>query len=252
MGRRHRYDAPDQTHHVTARVNWRAWHLAEDDAKASAARLLKNSAEAFGMAILGGVLMSNHLHLVVQSPPPELYRQLTGRRTPCRHLRAWPKHHQKSTVIAQFMRAFRHPISADRQKELELSGRFWEGEYDARPVLDELSLVVRIAYDHRNPVKAALVARAEDYRWRSASAWATGVVGAFPVTLDRTPPFGSERVSLRAEVLRYQCDSRLDEVGDDLARIFGGRSPEADSSALVELLAANRLLPRCVSGAAKR
>ena len=77
-----RNDGPGQIFHVSARVNWRTWHLSDDDTKLSLCELLGQSAEAFGVQIYGGVLMDNHLHAVLQSPPDELYRQLTGRRTP--------------------------------------------------------------------------------------------------------------------------------------------------------------------------
>ena len=236
MGHKPREDAPDLIHHVTARVNWRAWHLSDDDAKATVARLIRDASEAYGVRIFGGVLMSNHIHLVIQSPPPALYRQLTSRRTECGHLRAWPKRHQKSTVIAQFMKAVRHPVSVSRQNDLGISGRFWEGEYSARPVLDPLSLVVRIAYDHRNPVTAAMVRRPEDYDWSSARAWVTRTVGRFPVSVDGPVPFGLTRAQLQAEIVRYHSLPVLDEVGAELRRIFLDRSAEAAMAALRRVL----------------
>jgi REP element-mobilizing transposase RayT len=164
--------------------------------------------------------MSNHFHLVVQSPPEQVFRRLTGRRTKCRHFRQYPPRHQKSSVIAQFMRAVRRTMSVRRQRQLDLSGRFWEGQYDARPILDPLSLVVRIAYDHRNPVKEGMVGEAEDYRWSSAAQWATGEAGVIPVDFREPLPFGLSFGELQSRVLEYQAARELDDCATELDSLF--------------------------------
>jgi len=220
-----RNDGPGLLHHVTARVNWRAWLLDDDGSKYLLARLIREAAEEFGLDVLAAVLMSNHMHLVVRSPPSELYRHLTARRTSNRHYRPWPDGHQKSTVIAQFMRAVRHRMSVRRHEELELSGRFWEGRYDARPIEDAKSLAVRIAYDHRNPVKESMVERPEDFPWSTAAAWRTGVKGSLPILIRQPLPFGLTREGLRSEVLRYHGDPRLDEMDDALRERFARPGP---------------------------
>jgi REP element-mobilizing transposase RayT len=192
-------------------VNWCAWHLEDERSKLALARLLVDSSLEFSVRLLAAVLMSNHFHLVVQSPAEQIFRRLTGRRTSCRHFRPYPPWHQNSSVIAQFMRSVRRTMSVRRQRELDLSGRFWEGDYDARLITDPLSLVVRIAYDHRNPVKEGMVARAEDYRWSSAMQWATGEASEIPVDLREPLPFGLAFGDLRSRVLEYQAAPELDD-----------------------------------------
>lgn len=225
MSHRIRIDGPGLLHHVTARVNWRAWHLEDDRAKHYLARLIRGAAEEFGVDIYAVVLMSNHLHTVVRSPPEELYRHHTTRRMPNRHYRPWPKGHQKSTLIAQFMRSIRQKMSRRRQKELGLSGKFWEGRYDARPIEDRTSLVVRIAYDHRNPVKAGMVSRPEHYPWSTAETWRTGAITRLPVLIRQPLPFGLTHDDLRQDLLRYQDDDRLDRMGKDLDAIWSLSGP---------------------------
>ena len=211
-----RVDGPGLLHHVTARVNWRAWHLDDDRAKELLAQLIQEAAHMFGIEVYGAVLMSNHLHLSVRSPPEALYRHHTSRRTSNRHYRPWPRGHQKSTVLAQFMRFIRQRMSVRRQKELGLSGRFWEGRYDARPIEDRTSLIVRIAYDHRNPVVAGMVRRPEQYRWSTARTWQSGEVTPFPLRIHQPVPFGLTFDELRDAVLRHQNDERLDTMREQL------------------------------------
>jgi REP element-mobilizing transposase RayT len=220
MGYTRRSDGPERLFHITCRVNWCAWHLEDERAKRALANLLADSAVAFSVRLLAAVLMSNHFHLVVQSPPEPVFRRLAGRRTKCRHFRPYPPQHQNSSVIAQFMRSVRRTMSVRRQKELELSGRFWEGQYDARSILDPFSLVVRIAYDHRNPVKEGMVGEAEDYRWSSAAQWATGEAGAIPVDIREPLPFGLSFEKLQSQVLEYQTARKLDECSTELDSLF--------------------------------
>jgi REP element-mobilizing transposase RayT len=211
MGLSKREDAPDRLSHITARVNWRAWHLNDDVARRELAGLIAAAAEEFCVSILAYALMANHLHAVVKSPPPIVYRKLTGRRTPCRHWSPWPTGHQSSTVIAQFMRKIRRAMSGIRQSQLGLSGRFWEGAYDSRRISDPWGLVVRMAYDHRNPVRARIVARPEDYPWSSARFWAYGAPSPIPIDLHCCPlEMGAEE--LREKVLRYQASKTLDDL----------------------------------------
>jgi len=220
MSRLPRHDGLGRVFHVTSRVNWRAWHLGDDAAKKSLADLLASAANEFGVALLAYVLMSNHFHVVVQSPPAVLYGRLTGRRTGCRHFRAWPRQHPNSSVIGQFMRIVRRTMSVRRQNELCLSGRFWEAAYDARLVRGPLSLVARIAYDHRNPVKQGMVSVPEAYRWSSAQEWTTGGIGDIALTLPDTLPFGLAFDELRRDVLRYQSAQQFDDIGKELGSLF--------------------------------
>lgn len=228
-----RTDGPDRLFHITARVNWRAWHLETDQAKSTLADLIIDAATEFGVFVLACVLMSNHMHAVLQSPPEPIYRRLTGRRTPCRHFRPWPANHQKSTVIGQLMRVVRRGMSVLRQSELELSGRFWEAAYDARPITNPLSLLVRVAYDHRNPTKAGVVVRPEDYPWSTANEWATGKKGPIPLILPDSLPFGLRLDEFRKDVTRYQRLRQLDDLDEGMQRlILRGADPATLRDAL--------------------
>ena len=210
---------------------------------------MARAAAEFGITILAWVLLSNHLHAELQSPSLELYRRLTGRRTRCRHFRPWPPNHQNSTVLGQFMRVVRRTMSVTRQEELEINGRFWEAAYDARPINNAFSLVVRIAYDHRNPIKAGMVQRPEDYIWSSAREWATGQKGPVPLILPDPLPFGLQLDGLREQVIRYQRMRRLDDVSGELKQLL---HRGVDEEAIREFLEEHGIPAKCGFRAATR
>ena len=212
-------DSPDRLFHITANVNWHVWYLAEDAAKKLLTSLITKAADEFHVSILAFVVMSNHFHLVVQSPPVEWFRRLTSRRTKCRHLRPWPRGHQKASVISQFMSQIRRGMSGIRQQQLGITGHFWDGDYDIREIWSPRSLQYRIAYDHRNPVKASIVQRPEDYAWSSARYWSSGVAAAIPITLE-TRAFDLEPETLRSDVLLYQASRAFDDLK---SRVPGGK-----------------------------
>ncbi len=197
-------DAPDAVFHVTARVNWRVFYLEPHSCVCTFYRILRECLGPFGVDLLAYVLMSNHFHFVMRSPTAALYDKLTTRRLRCRHWRPWPIGHQNRSVRAQFMRRLMRSTSVTIQKELGLSGHFWEDSYHARRVLDDTDLVVTMAYDHMNPVEAALVRAPEDYGRSSAGWWRDGSDG--PVSLlVRPPPFGLAFPELRERLLGFQA-----------------------------------------------
>jgi len=250
MSHVNREDQPGRVFHVTSRVNWRAWHLGDDKTKRKLAALINEAAASCHMRIWAVVIVDNHFHGVFQSPTEPVYRQLTGRRTRCRHFRPWPKNHQNSSVMAQFMRSVRRKLSVWRQKELGLSGRFWESDYDARVITDPYSLLVRIAYDHRNPTKAKIVTLPEEYEWSSAREWTTGEPGVIPLSLPGTLPFGLRLDEFRREIVRYQTVGLLDDLGDELEELFA--RPDDAGEALRNLLSEHGLSIRGIGAAEYR
>jgi len=197
-------DAPEAVFHVTARVNWRVFHLEPHACVSVFYRVLRECLVRFGVDLLAYVLMSNHFHLVVRSPPERVFRDLTTRRLRCWHRKPWPRGHQKRSVRSQFMKHLMQRTSTRIQKELGISGHFWEKSYHARRVLDDLDLVVTMAYDHLNPVEASIVHVPEDYRRSSAAWWHDRSQSPVPLVL-RPPPFGLTAGDLRERLLGYQA-----------------------------------------------
>jgi REP element-mobilizing transposase RayT len=244
-----RKDDPDTVWHVGSRVNWRAWHLVGEEAFHAFVECFRRAIERFGMDLLAFVLMSNHYHAVLRSPPAGLYRQLTSRKTKCRHLRPYPPWHSKSTVVGQCLRQFKLDVANRIQRALGLDGHFWDGKHFRKRVADADTLVVMMAYDHRNPVREAMVARPEDYPRSSAAWWFRSDPSPLPLCRRPDLPFGLTVESLRAELLRFQQDKRLDDVMDAFAKANLDLGSVEGRAELKRLLVAAGLEPSLVSDA---
>jgi REP element-mobilizing transposase RayT len=238
MRNTHRTDGPDTVWHVGSRVNWRAFHLKGEEAFLVFIDCLRRALEQFGVDLLAFVLMSNHYHAVMRCPPAALYRQLTSRKTACRHLRRYPPWHPKSTVVGQCLRQFKLAVASRIQGALGLQGHFWEGRHFRNRVSDAQTLVVMMAYDHRNPVREGMVACPEDFARSSAAWWRRGDSSPLPLCRRRDLPFGLTVDSLRERVLLYQDDKRLDDVMAVFAKTGLDIASEAGRAELARLMAA--------------
>jgi putative transposase len=98
--------------------------------------------EKHQLDILAYCLMINHIHLVVI---PQL-----------------------SDALANTMRIINTRHTQVINLKLGLSGHLWHGRYHSSP-LDDAHLWAAVRYVERNPVRAGIVKRAEDYPWSSAA-----------------------------------------------------------------------------------
>jgi len=98
----------------------------------------------FGVVIYGYVLMSNHYHLLVETPEANIVRAI----------------HLLNTVYAVYF-----------NDKYERAGHLFQGRYVAFLIEKEEYLLAVSRYIHLNPVRAGIVAAgaAEDYEWSSCS-----------------------------------------------------------------------------------
>ena len=95
--------------------------------------------------VLGYCLMPNHFHLVLRPKGDgDLGRWMQWLLTA--HARRYHRHYGTS-------------------------GHVWQGRFKAFPTQDDDHLVAVLRYVERNPVRAELVARAEDWAWSSVPGW---------------------------------------------------------------------------------
>jgi putative transposase len=127
-------------------------------------------------------------------------------------------------ALAAVHRRYAGVIHARRKR----TGHFWQGRFGA-VVMDEAHLAAALAYVSLNPVRARLVARAQDWRWSSARAHLAGkddgVTARAPIK-ERFPDF-AELLAGAAEAEAFArlraAESIGRPLGDDrfLARIEG-------------------------------
>jgi putative transposase len=130
-------------HHITQRGNRREDVFFCDEDRLAYLVWLEEYSLTFQMEVLAYCLMSNHIHLVaVPAAEDGLQRVLK------------PLH-------------MRYAQRINRARGWK--GHLWQGRYFSSP-LDDAYLWAAVRYVERNPVRAGMVRRAEDYRWSSAAA----------------------------------------------------------------------------------
>jgi len=143
MPRFKRVVVPGLPHHITQRGNRRMNVFFDDEDREIFLRILGEVGESNGLANFSYDLMTNHEHLV---SVPKL-----------------------ESSLATSMRDLLGPYAAYINRKYGFSGRLWQGRFFST-VLDDAHFWEAIRYVERNPVRAGLVQRAEQYRWSSAAA----------------------------------------------------------------------------------
>jgi putative transposase len=141
MPRSARASVGDLCYHVINRGNARAqvFHKAGD--YQAFVDLLRESAKRVPMRILAYCVMPNHFHAAVWPHADGdlsrwMQRLLTG------HVRRYHGHYKTN-------------------------GHVWQGRFKAFPIEEDVHLLAVVGYIERNPLRAGLVARAEDWLWSS-------------------------------------------------------------------------------------
>ncbi len=124
-----------------------------------------------GLEIYGWVIMSNHIHLLVQSNTNNLsstirdFKSYTSKKileeiNNCNESR-------KEWMLKIFKdAAFKHKRNTDYQ--------FWTHENHAEHIYSNNFIEQKIRYIHNNPVVSGIVNRPEEYRYSSAVSYADG------------------------------------------------------------------------------
>ena len=136
MARLPRLVLPGIPHHVTERGNRRERTFFEDGDYALYLDLLADGAQRAGVAIWSYCLMPNHVHIVAVPSDEDGLR------------RAFRYVHRHYTGY----------INA----RLRVTGHLWQGRFSS-VAMDEAHFVTALRYVALNPVRARLVARAEDW-----------------------------------------------------------------------------------------
>jgi putative transposase len=143
MARRRRDSIPGFSYHLTQRGNQKMQIFFDDVDRRVYLKLLVQQCVGQGVRMWAYSLMDNHVHHVAV---PDRERALS---------------HAFKQVFAEYARYFNTRYTK--------TGHLFQGRFKAA-VLDERHLWNAVAYVERNPVRAGIVRRAEDYKWSSAAA----------------------------------------------------------------------------------
>lgn len=143
MARIARVVIPNYPHHIVQRGNRSQVVFFSDEDKKSYISLLHKYALTSGISFWAYCLMDNHIHLIAVPDKEENLAKGIG------------ETHRNYTRMINFRYGWK--------------GYLWQGRFVSY-LLDERHLYAAIRYIERNPVRAGLVEKAEDYPWSSARA----------------------------------------------------------------------------------
>ena len=187
--------------HVTQRGNRRAPIFVGGGGQRRYLHLLQAETERFGVDVWAYCLMPNHVHLIVVARDSHALSKAM---------------HRAHGQYAQWLNA--------RQG---WSGHLWSSRFFSTP-MDDVHLWAAVRYVERNPVRAGLVERAEDYIWSSARAHVTRV--ADPLLAPDSPFPGHVRDW--SSWLTTEADSMLE---DELREHTSTGLPAGDAAFVARL-----------------
>ncbi|OGC38801.1 hypothetical protein A2Y85_08050 [candidate division WOR-3 bacterium RBG_13_43_14] len=127
-------------YHVTAHGNGRLWLFRNDPNRLQFLKIVGASAFKYGVIIHAFVLMTNHLHLLVETPLANL---------------------------SQFMRKSLSDYGLYYNCCYRRRGSVFKSRYGSSMIQQDRYYLTVVRYLYYNPVKARLVKRPEEYRWSS-------------------------------------------------------------------------------------
>jgi putative transposase len=145
MPRTARASVGNVCYHAINCGNARAEVFYEDDDYAAFVRLVDEACQRLPMRVLAYCLMPNHFHVVLwPHGNGDLSRWMQWLLTS--HVRRYHRHYHGS-------------------------GHVWQGRFKAFPIQQDEHLLTVSRYVERNPLRANLVRRAEQWTWSSAGQW---------------------------------------------------------------------------------
>lgn len=147
MARQLRIEYEGAFYHVTSRGNQREKIFWNEQDKERLRVILDRTKERYGYLLHGYVFMSNHYHLLIETPRAN---------------------------IKQIMQNINTSYTVFVNRKYARSGHLFQGRYKAFIVDKERYLLALGRYIHLNPVRAGLVRRAEEFGWSSYREYLSG------------------------------------------------------------------------------
>ncbi len=144
MARKPRIDLGGYIYHVINRSNGRVKIFHTDKDYQDFEVLLKEIKGTYDMRILAYALMPNHWHLVL-----------------------YPKKDKDMSTSLQWLTTT-HAVRQRTKKKTIGYGHFYQGRYKSFVIEADRHLLSVLKYVERNPVRARLVKKVEDWKWGSA------------------------------------------------------------------------------------
>jgi putative transposase len=145
-----RYQQAGDLHFITFSCYGRKPYLASAAAKELFEASLEKMRRKYGFAVLGYMVMPEHVHLLVNEP--------------------------SLCTLARALQSLKLSVSVQRRERPFWLHRYYDFNVHSAPKITE-----KLRYLHRNPVARGLVQKPEDWQWSSFRHYVTGVEGAVKI-----------------------------------------------------------------------
>ena len=165
-----RYYGQQHLHFITCSCYRRLPLLRSVRAKNTFAKILSQVRQRYGFALVGYVVMPEHIHLLIGEPArgtPSTVMQVLKQRVSHRLRR------KRRASCAQL------PLRFDRAGEA--LPRFWQLRFHDFNVWSHKKRVEKLQYMHLNPVKRGLALHPKDWPWSSFSFYSKRQPGLVPI-----------------------------------------------------------------------
>src|SRR5258707_4725846 len=152
-----RFHHSGQSHFVTFCCYHRRQLLTTDESRRIFESALERVRRSFRLQVYGYVVMPEHVHLLLSEP-------------------------EKDT-LADALKSLKQGVSRRLIRDAE---HFWQKRYYDFNVRNYPQFMEKLRYIHRNPVKAGLCERPEDWEWSSFRHYATGCEGRVEIESEWT------------------------------------------------------------------
>lgn len=147
MPRKPRIEFQGALYHVIARGNHRQNIFFDDNDRNRYLSTIEKSKSKFNFSIYAFVLMSNHVHLLIETSTIPL-----------------------SKIMQSLHTSYTQYFNLKHNK----SGHLFQGRYKAILCQKDSYLLQLVRYIHQNPIRAKIVESPDDYQWSSHHAYTQG------------------------------------------------------------------------------
>jgi putative transposase len=191
MPRRPREEVEGGIYHVYSRGNNHGLIYRDHADRTRYLEILDAVIEEMSWRCLSYCLMDNHMHLLLETPKPNL---------------------------AAGMRRLHGDYAREFNDRHDRSGHVFQGRYGDKRIKSEVQLWATIAYIVRNPVKSGMCERPEQWRWSSHRAVVEGAAPKW-LDVDRLLWYFGDLGGDPRRIYLEMTDGRLSPEGSDPAGV---------------------------------
>ena len=196
MPRTARIAFPSMVYHVISRGNNREWVFNEREDFEKYLEICRRYKEKFGFKLCHWVLMSNHVHLVMETP--------------------------EESSLSKIMQGINLAYTIWFNRENSKVGHLWQDRFKSALVEKDNYLLECGRYVERNPLRARLVKDPKEYRWSSYRVYAYGKADGVTDRHAIYEAMGKDDRTRRKAYREYVCCSRDKEEQEIRERMARG------------------------------